>query len=165
MHVPGHCNKDFFLLQEVEIKKGVEMVFFYRLRTLLDRLWSVVPLIYRVVLGVAFFMAGLNKFMDLDKAAASFAALNLSIPTAQASLVAFFELVCGAALFVGLFTRLATLPLIFIMAVAVRAAYCPAGFAVCNPGYEVPFLYSLLLLTLLFKGPGVVSVDRMLFRK
>jgi len=77
----------------------------------------------------------------------------------EASLVlaAFAELVCGVLVVLGLFTRLALLPLIFTMVVAVFIVHADDPFG----KQEFGLLYLIPYLVLLLKGPGNWSLDRM----
>jgi len=78
----------------------------------------------------------------------------------EASLVlaAFAELVCGVLVVLGLFTRLALLPLIFTMVVAVFIVHADDPFS----KQEFGLLYLIPYVVLLLKGPGNWSADRLL---
>jgi putative oxidoreductase len=74
------------------------------------------------------------------------------------------ELVGGALLLVGLFTRSVAFLLSGLMAVAYFYAHAPQGFwPLLNRG-ELAALYSFVFLYFVFAGPGAWSVDGM-FRK
>lgn len=75
----------------------------------------------------------------------------------EASLVlaVFAELVCGVLVALGLFTRLALIPSIFTMAVAVFLVHANDPFA----DKEHALLFLIPYLTLLFTGPGKWSAD------
>ncbi len=82
-------------------------------------------------------------------------------PTVSLSLTVFAEFFCAAFIVLGLFTRLAAIPLIIAMGVAFfivhKGTYAP------GPGSgELALLYLFCYLTLLFAGPGKYSVDRMI---
>lgn len=70
-------------------------------------------------------------------------------------LVAFAEAVCSVLILIGLFTRLATIPLIINMAVAAFVALGQAPFA----KKELALLYLLIYITIAVLGPGKYSVD------
>src|SRR5215218_8827064 len=78
--------------------------------------------------------------------------------TTSLSLVVFAEFFCSAFIILGLFTRLACIPLIIAMAVALlfngNGDFFGKG---ANAG-----LYLICFLTLLITGPGKVSLDRFL---
>jgi putative oxidoreductase len=76
-------------------------------------------------------------------------------------LVIFSELICSILIILGLFTRLAAIPLIITMAVIV------IDFGLGNPinEYETPLLYMIIFITLMFTGAGKYSLDYQLFAK
>ena len=88
-----------------------------------------------------------NKFMN-------FMGIGTSLSLA---LVIFAEFFCSIFLVLGLFTRLATIPLIIAMSVALFKAHNAEVF---GKG-ELPGLYLAAYFVLLVVGPGRVSVDGM----
>lgn len=70
-------------------------------------------------------------------------------------LVTFAEVVCAALIIIGLFTKLATIPLIIDMTVAFFIAHRPDPLA----EKELPLLFLGIFITLLFTGPGGYSID------
>jgi putative oxidoreductase len=92
---------------------------------------------------------------------------SLGIPAAniQAPFVAGIEFVCGIAVLLGVFTRLAAVPLMGTMVVAILTAKKAdiTGFADLMGLNEYAFL--LLLLWLSIRGAGAVSLDRLFCRK
>lgn len=68
------------------------------------------------------------------------------------------EMAGGFLLGIGLFTRLITIPLMFIMVVII---YGMNNWNIFNG--ELTFLFLLLFLTFLFIGPGKWSLDYVLF--
>lgn len=75
--------------------------------------------------------------------------------TTSLALVVFAEFFCSILLFLGLFTRLATIPLIFTMLVAVFYAHWSDPFSDKEHG----LLYLGAYVVLLIMGPGRYSVD------
>jgi len=71
-------------------------------------------------------------------------------------LVIFAEVICCCLLIVGLFTRLALLPLIIDMAVAFFIVHRGDEFAAKEPA----LLYFGMFVTLFLTGPGKFSLDR-----
>ena len=67
------------------------------------------------------------------------------------------EVGCAILLILGFFTRLATLPLIATMAVVIFM-HLSNGDPFSN--VELPLLYAIVFITLLFAGPGSPSIDR-----
>ena len=70
-------------------------------------------------------------------------------------LTIFAEVGCSALILLGLFTRLATLPLLFTMIVALILVHGDSPFG----EKEVALLYALIYATLFFTGPGKYSID------
>ena len=75
------------------------------------------------------------------------------------------ELVGGALLTVGLFTRPACLVLIGTMIVAGRLGHKGAGYLITNepPGAEYTINLAAICLVLLLLGPGAYSLDALIF--
>lgn len=103
---------------------------------------------------------------------ASFATIKYmeSIPPyVNLGLAVFGELVCGVLIVVGLFTRLACVPAIATMAVAAFLYHGLTSehplFSQGGPSMEMAVLYLVMYVTLLFTGPGKLSLDGMVLRK
>lgn len=80
-------------------------------------------------------------------------------PTVSLSLVLFAEFFCSAFVILGLFTRLACIPLIIAMGVAFFKVH--KLMYVSGPGSgQIALLFLLAFTALLFTGPGKISVDR-----
>ena len=99
---------------------------------------------------------GLDKLIHFaDKASRFSDPLNIGSTTSLA-LVVFAEFFCAAFVILGLFTRLATIPLIIAMSFAL--------FYSNNGNFfgrgELPGLFLLAFLAILFTGPGRLSLDR-----
>jgi len=70
----------------------------------------------RIMVGAVFLSEGLQKFLrPAEVGAGRFAKIGLPSPEMLAPLVGGFEVVCGVLVILGLWTRLATLPLLAIM--------------------------------------------------
>jgi putative oxidoreductase len=70
------------------------------------------------------------------------------------------EVVCAAMIVVGLLTRLATLPLIFAMAVAAFVVHANDPFYLPAPASKEPaVVYLLAYVVILIAGPGRWSID------
>ncbi|MBW2701917.1 MAG: DoxX family protein [Deltaproteobacteria bacterium] len=123
---------------------------------------SLVLLALRVLYGFGFAMAGWGKFGNLEGTGQYFASLGVPLPGFTAGLVATTELVGGVLLLLGLGTRLATLPLIATMVVAMITAHAAAIVDVESFMAQSPYPFLLVSLVLLAFGPGAASVDRLL---
>jgi putative oxidoreductase len=76
-------------------------------------------------------------------------------------LAVFAEVFCSVLLLTGLVTRLATIPLIITMAVAVLFIHTADPFAKQEPALQ----YLLVYVVLLFTGGGKYSIDYLLQRR
>lgn len=79
---------------------------------------------------------------------------------ASLALAVFGELVCGALLVAGLFTRFAALALTITMAVAVFGAHANDIFG----DGETALLFLTAYTAILISGPGKYSVDKLIFK-
>jgi putative oxidoreductase len=77
------------------------------------------------------------------------------------SLVIFAEVFCSALIILGLFTRLACIPLIFEMAFTFIKVH-HLSYAAGQAGGELDLLFLTCFLTLLFTGPGRASMDKLI---
>lgn len=76
-------------------------------------------------------------------------------PAPSLALVVFAEVVCAVLLAIGLFTRLALIPLIITMLVAAFGAHWADPFS----DKEMAILYLTAYTALILTGPGWFSVD------
>lgn len=134
------------------------------LHVLKDLDW-LAPLAGRLAVGPLFAAAGWGKVHDLERVTAFFEALHIPLPAFHAVLVGYSELVCGAALFVGLCTRLATLPLMVSMVVAMLTARAADVSDVLDLVRLEEFTYLMVLAMLFVLGPARISVDHLLSRR
>jgi len=120
--------------------------------------FSTAVFILRITVGAIMLHHGYNKlihFADMQPKFMNFLGLG---STVSLSMVIFAEFFCSAFLILGLFTRLATIPLIITMGVALWKVH---HFEVFGDG-EVPALYLGAYITLLLVGPGKASLDSMM---
>lgn len=111
--------------------------------------------------GVAAMMLthGLPKLQRLmDGQAAGFSDPIGLGPSVTLIIAVFAEVVCSVFIFLGLATRLSTIPLIATMMVAVFIVHANDPFV----RQEMGLLYILVYLTLLVFGAGKYSVDRII---
>ena len=123
-------------------------------------------LVLRVVVGGIFFAHGAQKIFEYTLAGTtqSFAGMGVPLPEIAAPFVAFLELIGGAMLVLGLFSRLAGILLAVDMVVALVLVHLPAGFWVGEGGYEFVAVLGVAALALAFTGAGKFSLDRALLR-
>ena len=108
---------------------------------------------------------GWGKVHNLPKVAAFFAELHIPAPAFQAAVVSYVELIGGALLLLGLFTRLAALPLLVSMAVAILTAKAAEVHGLPDLFGLVEWTYLVLLLWLALAGPGRVALDHFIFAR
>jgi putative oxidoreductase len=87
----------------------------------------------RAAVGGVFLASGLVKFLFVNNGAGRFAKIGLPAPEQLAGFVGTVEIVGGALIVLGLFTRLAAVPLIINMVVAIATTKVPLLF---GPGPE-----------------------------
>ena len=127
-----------------------------------DGLWEAGAVILRVTAGMIIFKYGLEIF-SADKMKGYFdwlADLNFPAPEWMAYTGKTCELAGGLLMTLGLFTRLAAIPLIITMSVI--------GFIMGEPEFlaaDGSILLLLIFLHFLLTGPGKLSLDHILFAK
>lgn len=126
----------------------------------MEKAWSLPLLFMRLVLAYGFYHAAKMKWTDINAIIAWFREAKFPLPPVSAYLVASFEALGALLLLLGLFTRLITIPLMFIMLVAIFAVHWPNGFEAGNNGFEIPLYFLIMLFTLFIMGPGIISVDQ-----
>jgi putative oxidoreductase len=88
---------------------------------------------------------------------------NLPNAITAATAAAWTEFLGGGLLILGLLTRVAAIPLTFVMMVAVTFHWQDFSqmpvYSVQAGGIELPFTVMLITLGLLFTGPGWISLD------
>jgi putative oxidoreductase len=121
------------------------------------------PLVARVTLGVLFVSTGWGKVHSLDRVTGFFFELGIPAPAFHAHLVSYVELLGGALLIIGLCSRLAALPLVVSMGVAIVTAQREQLHGLPDLFGLVEWTYLVLLLWVALAGPGKVSLDHLLF--
>lgn len=143
--------------------------------------WTI---LVRLLVGlVVFFPEGIQKLIFPDILGASrFARIGIPFPDLMGPFVGVVELVCGALIIVGLFTRLAAIPLTIIMIVALISTKLPillghdVGIFHLSADIKRLGIWSMLhesradlamllgSIYLLIEGAGAWSLDAMLAR-
>ena len=123
------------------------------------------PTVARLTVGWVFLQSGWGKLQNLPKVVGFFTELGIPAPQFQAPLAATAEFVCGALLLAGLFTRVATLPLIATMIVAILTAKKADIHELSDLFGMGEYLYIALLLWLGAYGAGPISLDAVLARR
>jgi putative oxidoreductase len=115
---------------------------------------SVIQLAGRIGVGATFFRAGLLKYQSWEFTVKLFEdeyRVPLLDPAVAARIAMVQELTIPILLFLGLATRVATLPLLGMIAVIQTFVYPNA--------YNEHLVWGAVLLLLLTRGPGVFSLD------
>jgi uncharacterized membrane protein YphA (DoxX/SURF4 family) len=95
-------------------------------RSLLDASAPPAAILIRFAVGVVFASEGIQKFLYADaQGAGRFAKIGIPAPEVMAPFVGVVEIVCGTLLLIGLAMRLAALPLIIDMLVALASTKVP----------------------------------------
>lgn len=115
-------------------------------------------LILRLGMGGLMMKHGYDKLIHFSQYKTQFISFLGMGQSLSLSLVIFAEFFCALFILIGLFTRLATIPVIITMCVALFKAH---NSDVLGEG-EMATLYLAGFLTLLFTGPGKISVDGMM---
>jgi putative oxidoreductase len=126
--------------------------------------WGITVL--RVVVGIVFLAHGAQKLFGLGfhGVAGMFGAMGIPLPAVSAVVVTLVELLGGAALVLGLFTRWAAGLNGFDMLVAILLVHLKNGFL--KPGgFEHPLTLLAARIALAVSGPGAVSVDGALAKR
>jgi putative oxidoreductase len=123
------------------------------------------PLFFRLVLAYGFYEPAMNKLADVNAIGEWFKQMELPAPLFQAWLATLTECAGVLLLTLGLGTRIISIPLIITMLVAIKTVHWQNGFAAGNNGFEIPFYYIIMLLSLVFTGSGKISVDYLIYRK
>ncbi len=121
--------------------------------------------IIRLIPGITFLFEGIQKFLYPDNLGVGrFIAIGISHAGFWAPFVAVVEIASGALLIIGLFTRIAAIPLLIDMVVAFVYTKWPLlvnkGFFPMFHEYRVDFAMTGLLIYLLINGRGIGSKDK-----
>jgi putative oxidoreductase len=120
---------------------------------------SIIQLAGRIGVGTVFFKAGLLKYKSWEFTILLFRdeyQVPLLDPAVAARIAMIEELTIPIFLFLGLATRLATLPLLGMLAVIQTFVYPNA--------FQDHLVWGAILVLLLTRGPGVCSLDYLIER-
>jgi putative oxidoreductase len=126
-------------------------------------------LLIRMIVGCVFLSEGIQKFLFSDSLGVGrFIKIGIPAPEVMAPFVGGVEIVCGALLLLGFFTRLATIPLIIDMLVAISTTKIPMlfekGFWAMAHEARVDWCMLLGSVVLLIVGSGGWSLDALVGR-
>jgi putative oxidoreductase len=134
------------------------------------------PLILRLIMGWEFWESGFEKFhgdnwfTDIQEKFPF--PLNHVPADVSWALATYFEIGGAVLLILGLFTRFAAYSLLVLTFIATAAVHWPdmismwsdlaKGYAITDMGhgnFKLPLLFVVMLLPLIFQGPGKLSLD------
>ncbi len=130
---------------------------------------SKTTILIRLMTGTVFLSEGIQKFLFADSLGAGrFAKIGLPVPEFLGSFVGSFEIVCGALILLGLLTRLASIPLIIIILVAIATTkteiLAEKGFWEMLHESRTDWAMLLSSIFLLIKGGGLWSLDNRMMK-
>jgi putative oxidoreductase len=122
-------------------------------------------ILIRLLVGAVFLSEGIQKFLfPTALGAGRFVKIGIPAPQFFAPFVGVVEIICGALLIIGLVTRLAAIPLIIDISVAIITTKIPmlstAGFWSMAHEARTDYCMLLGLIFLLLVGSGPFSIDR-----
>jgi putative oxidoreductase len=133
--------------------------------------WAALPL--RLIVGGGFMVHGFLKLgRGVEVFAAALAGLDIPAPHLMAWITVLIEVVAGAAVFVGAFVPLMSIPMVIVLLVAIVKVHWQFGFSSIKflavtaeglqfgkPGVECDLLYLAALAALYVAGADPWSVD------
>ncbi|MGJ1346025.1 DoxX family protein [Sphingobacterium siyangense] len=130
---------------------------------------SKTTIIIRLIVGGVFLSEGIQKLLfPAFRGAGRFEKIGMPSPEFLGSFVGIFEILCGALILLGLLTRLASIPLIIIMLVAIATTktsiLANEGIWELLHGSRTDWAMLLGSMFLLIKGGGNWSIDKIVMR-
>jgi putative oxidoreductase len=118
----------------------------------------------RILVGWVFVSEGIQKFVfPAQLGVGRFEKIGIPYPHVVAPFVGGVEIVCGSLLLIGLFTRIAVLPLLGVILVAIVTTKLPmiAKTGMWSMLHEARTDFSMVLglMFLLITGAGTLSLD------
>lgn len=133
---------------------------------LYEALAPVTELLIRLIAGGALAYHGYQiLFGNIEGAGRFFESLGFENGVLWAWLVGSLEFACGLCLALGLLTRLAAVPIIVFLIVAIATYHWDQGFNWEGRGIEYPLFWAIVVLHFLVRGGGPFSLDRLIGRE
>ncbi len=123
----------------------------------------------RLIVGLVFIIEGILKFLYLEAYGPSlFNEIGFRYAFFWAYFTGAFEITCGFLVLIGLFTRIASIPLLIIMIIALITTKLPLlenrGLWTFAHEYRLEFSLTVLLVLLIIYGGGKWSGDLKFFK-
>lgn len=124
-------------------------------------------LVLRLALGTIVLAHGAQKVFQFGLAGTgeSFAGMGVPVGEIAGPIVAFIELIGGAAIIIGAVTRLFAVLIAATMVVATLLVHAPNGIFAADGGFELTMLIAAGALTLALASAGRFSVDGVVARR
>ena len=128
----------------------------------LEKVKDIPPLLFRIVLAYGFYGPATMKLKNFGGIVEWFTSMGMPLPKLNALLATGTETAGFILIFLGLATRIISIPLMVVMVVAIATVHLGNGFEAGNNGFEIPIYYMLMLFSLLITGPGKFSLDALI---
>lgn len=123
------------------------------------------PLAMRLVFGYFWLETGWAKLQNFQGSVERFTEWGIPFPEINAAISISTELLGGALLILGLFTRLISVALLFNMIIAIAVVAIKSVMTLEEFVELDEVVYILIFWWLIVAGPGKVSVDALIARK
>ena len=138
------------------------MEIFNKITSFLEKLKDLPPLLFRLVLAYGFYGPAMMKLKNFSGIVEWFTSMGMPLPKLNALMATGTETAGFVLIFLGLATRIISIPLMVVMIVAITTVHLGNGFEAGNNGFEIPVYYMLMLFSLLITGPGKYSLDALI---
>jgi putative oxidoreductase len=117
----------------------------------------------RIMVGLVFVLHGSQKLFVYHYAGVvgMFHQIGIPAPEISAGLAIIAELLGGLLLLTGLYTRLAAIPIAFVMLVAISQVHLHAGFFAQSGGFEYPLTLLVANIAFVIGGGGAFALDNL----
>jgi putative oxidoreductase len=122
------------------------------------------PLLMRLYFGYFWAETGWGKIHNLNAFAQRFVGWGVPYPHISAALSGYTEWIGGILLMLGLFTRLASIPLMFNMFISIVKVKMKEVTGIDDFAEMDEALYMFILFWLMMAGPGRASLDHLIRR-
>ncbi|MBN2347770.1 MAG: DoxX family protein [Bacteroidales bacterium] len=122
-------------------------------------------LFFRLILAYGFYEPMVLKWKNITSTAEWFSSMHYPFPLISFYIAGITEFLGVILLLLGLGTRVISIPLLFVMLIAIITVHLENGFAAGDNGFEIPLYYMLMLFALVVYGSGKFSIDNLIAKK